>query len=641
MKIRVEEFGRTRVLTVEGSPVTVGRDSRNSVVLTSETVSAFHLELRAGTEGLEVRDLGSRNGTFLDAAGERIPLPMAPQEMHPLGPGDSLVLGTDGEPIRIGADLEEGDTPKDEARNTIRVSRPVAEVRLDHIERGSWPRLLELNRGLMDADDLDGVLEAGLNGLLELVPSADHATVFLAGAGEDDLTESFDRVVRIERGVDDVVDLPVESFEHTLTGDALVRRAIDRREGLLWDERGGERAVGTVACAPLWAGTRVLGALQVEVQAGRDRSLTEADLDKALVLSAPFALALNNARRLVDARADRSRLVAENSRLRTDVARRGGGPQLLGDTGPIRGLRETLSKVARTSLPVLITGETGTGKELVANVLHRESPRGDRPFVACNVAAIAPSLMEAELFGVTRGAYTGAAADRPGLFEAAGGGTLFLDEVGELTPSAQATLLRVLEEGEVRRLGETGTRTVDVRIVSATNRDLEKAVSRGTFRQDLLFRINAVVLEVPPLRERREDIPLLSDHLLGMACTQQGRPVPEMHPGVLEAFIAFHWPGNVRQLGNELSRAVAITPPGDPLTVGSLSPDLSGQGAGNGVAGGAQSTGDLRDVLAAREREHVVAVLRAHQGNRTHAARALGITRAGLQKIIKRHEIVD
>jgi len=639
MEVRVEENGDARRIEPDQDPVTVGRDSRNSVVLSSETVSAFHLELRLGNGVLLARDLGSSNGTVIEDAGGKKNQALTPHEATPLDPEDTLILGGGDSPVRLQARLTGNETPARKDSRTVRATRPLSKVRLDRIDRGSWPKLLDLNRGLMDADSLDDVLSAGLDGMLVLVPRAVRATVFLSGDNGCESDPDVVRVVRMERGSAGLAVLEPDLFRNTLAGDSLVARVIAQREGVLWEDKVRSRMTKTIAYAPLWAGKTVLGALQVESARTGGMRITEKDLDKLVALAAPFALALRNVRQLVDTRSERNRLVVENTRLRTDLPKQQEGPRLLGESEPVEKLRELISSVGPTVLPVLITGETGTGKELVANCLHWESPRRKKPFIACNVAAIPPSLMEAELFGVTRGAYTGADTDRPGLFEAAHQGTLFLDEVGELTTTAQATLLRVLEEGEVRRLGATRTRKVDVRVLSATNRDMEALIAQGTFRQDLFFRINAVVVEVPPLRERRGDIRMLTDHLLGLACAQQGREVPEVLPEVRFILESFRWPGNVRQLGNEISRALAVSEPGQPLSPRSLSFKVVARGDGAVPEGEDHEPDSLRDALAAYEKEYVVTALAAHNGNRTHTAKALGITRAGLQKIIKRFRI--
>ena len=234
-----------------------------------------------------------------------------------------------------------------------------------------------------------------------------------------------------------------------------------------------------------------------------------------------------------------------------------------------------LDRLTDTALPVVIQGESGTGKELVARAIHFNGPRRDRPFVSENCAAIPETLLESTLFGYVRGAFTGADHDTRGLFEVADGGTLFLDEVGEMSPAMQGKLLRVLQEGEFRRVGGERTRKVDVRIVAATNRDLARMVEEGKFRQDLYFRLNVARILLPPLRERREDIPLIVEHLLAKHAANAATPAKPLDPAALARLVAYRWPGNVRELENEITRADALS--GERITVADLSPPGRGR----------------------------------------------------------------
>ncbi len=255
---------------------------------------------------------------------------------------------------------------------------------------------------------------------------------------------------------------------------------------------------------------------------------------------------------------ERERLRAEVGRLRAEVrAERRIGDIIARSPGMIRAL-EVAGKVAQHQSSVLLTGESGTGKELMARYIHRESDRADRPFVPVNCGAIPETLLESEFFGYVRGAFTGADRDKAGLFEAAEAGTLFLDEVGELPASLQVKLLRVLQDGEVRRLGGTETTTVSVRILAATNRDLESAVHAGDFRQDLYYRLAVIPIHLPPLRERTEAIPDLTHHLLGRLRERLNLKVESVTPGAMKALLAYPWPGNIRELENVLEHAVVL-----------------------------------------------------------------------------------
>jgi Nif-specific regulatory protein len=293
-----------------------------------------------------------------------------------------------------------------------------------------------------------------------------------------------------------------------------------------------------------------------------------------------------------------------------------------------------VEKVRETRVPVLIQGETGTGKELVARALHYTSSRRERLFVAQNCSALAENLLESELFGHAKGAFTGADRDKKGLFELADGGTLFLDEVGEAPLSIQAKLLRVLQEGEIWPVGATKPRTVDVRVVSATHRDLERMVREGGFRQDLFYRLHVYPVRMPALRERREDIPLLARHFLDRYAREFGRAVTGFVPEAVERLAVYDWPGNVRELQNEVQRALITRTDGDLIQIDDLSPRLLGRSAVSDS--GDLPRGPLKDMLDAVERLLLQRALREHHNNKTRAAEALGVTREGLHKKLAR-----
>ncbi|MHB8765634.1 MAG: sigma-54-dependent Fis family transcriptional regulator [Deferrisomatales bacterium] len=273
--------------------------------------------------------------------------------------------------------------------------------------------------------------------------------------------------------------------------------------------------------------------------------------------------AVANARAFEEVEALRARLALENEDLRREVARVQAFGEILGASPALRGLLEQVAAVAGTDATVLVLGESGTGKELVARALHRGSRRRDRPLIRVNCASIPAELFESEFFGHARGAFTGAVRDRAGRFELADGGTLFLDEVGEIPLALQAKLLRVLQEGTFERVGEDRTRRADVRLVAATNRDLGAEVRAGRFREDLYFRLSVFPVEVPPLRDRAEDVPLLARHFLSLACRRLGVPEPRITAAHLSALRAYHWPGNVRELQNLLERAAILSRGGE------------------------------------------------------------------------------
>ena len=286
---------------------------------------------------------------------------------------------------------------------------------------------------------------------------------------------------------------------------------------------------------------------------------------------------------------------------------------------------ETAKRVANASTPVLIEGESGTGKELIARLIHSSSD-GTGPFVPLNCGAIPESLFESELFGYRAGAFTGAIRDKPGIFEAARDGTLFLDEIGELTLSMQAKLLRALQEREIRRVGDTNVSTVKVRIIAATNKDLEKEIKKGKFREDLFYRISVVRIYLEPLRKRPEDVLLLCEHFATKYSAQFGRQTIRFSDAAIEALCSYHWPGNIRELENEIQRLVLFSDDGNPI----LPRDLSSKIRSALLSQAEESRMTLKQMLKLYERQIITEALERHNWNKTRAAKSLGLTRQGL-----------
>jgi DNA-binding NtrC family response regulator len=347
----------------------------------------------------------------------------------------------------------------------------------------------------------------------------------------------------------------------------------------------------------------------------------------------------NDEIRLVVRRAlERTRLERENRLLRERVDREWRFENLIGSGAAMRRVFETIRKVAETDLTVLVRGESGTGKELVAQALHQRSPRRERPFVAVNCAAISRELVESELFGHEKGAFTGADARRVGRFETAHGGTIFLDEIGDMPKETQAKVLRVLQERCFERVGGSKSVEVDVRVVAATHRDLEQEVRAGRFREDLYYRLRVVEIELPPLRERPEDVPALSDHFLDEIARRLDRPKRSLHPEALARLASHAWPGNVRELRNVLEQA-AVLAAGASIEEPDLNlPPLSGAPASVRIAGdgAAQPFAEAkRDAVESFERGFLLAALRANGGNVSRTAAAIGMVRQSLQQKIR------
>ena len=344
---------------------------------------------------------------------------------------------------------------------------------------------------------------------------------------------------------------------------------------------------------------------------------------------------------------EHAELLRENDRLRIEIGRLGFSDEILGNSPEIRNLRDRIARVAPTNATVLITGETGTGKELVARAIHKGSARANNSFVAVNCAAFQETLLESELFGHERGAFTGADRSRQGLFEAAHRGTLFLDEAAEMSLSLQAKLLRVLVDGQVLRVGATTPRNIDVRLIVATHRDLMRRVKEGLFREDLYYRIAVVPIHIPPLRERREDIPLLVQHLLRQVAHDLKLPVRQIKPGAMNKLLQYEFPGNIRELRNLIERACILNrekeiDPSDVVLASeeqsSRNNDLSEDRLQRWLTALPPHL-ELRHILEEIERQLLVRALRSAHGVQAEAARSLELSRSDVAYKIRKYAL--
>jgi DNA-binding NtrC family response regulator len=344
---------------------------------------------------------------------------------------------------------------------------------------------------------------------------------------------------------------------------------------------------------------------------------------------------------------DRRRLAREKSHIEGALQRLAPPANVIGRSPRIREVFQLVNAVAPTDATVLVLGESGTGKELVARAIHDASPRRSQSFLPINCSALPDSLLESELFGYTAGAFTGARRNRAGLFEEADGGTLFLDEVGDISPAMQVRLLRVLQNGELRPVGATEVKRVDVRVVAATNRDLQAAIRAGTFREDLFYRLHVFSVTLPPLRDRLEDLPALAQHFLDIYARRFGKSVVRLEAETLEALAAYPWPGNVRELENLVQRAVILAP-GDSITPDLLPAAFAGRAASIAIAPPGQSTGGMplpftqarTELLTRFERDYLQRVLTDSQGNMALAARRSQIDKSNFRRLARRYNLV-
>lgn len=394
-------------------------------------------------------------------------------------------------------------------------------------------------------------------------------------------------------------------------------------------------ATRSMICIPLKTRKGVIGVLYAlnkleGVFTPKDAMLLE-------IICGTIAVAIENAKLYGEIKQYASTLEIENIRLKSEVQDRYNVQGIIGSSAPMRRVFDLLDRVAATTTSVLLQGPTGTGKELIAKVIHYNSPLKDNPFVAENCGALSENLLESELFGHVKGAFTGAIANKKGLFELADGGTVFLDEIADMPQAMQIKLLRVLQEGQVRPVGGSQYLSVDFRLITSSNRDLLEEVEKGNFRDDLFYRIQVFPIIIPPLAERKEDIPLLATHFLEKLAQKSKRPVRRLKPRALDLLMQFNWPGNVRELENEIERASTLAAEDDEIKAEYLSEKITGSAESSSMTDLDGMT--LQEITEQMERRMVARALRETGGNRSQAARKLGLTRQGLHNKIARYHI--
>jgi Nif-specific regulatory protein len=616
--------------------IRLGRAAGNDFVLPDELVSGEHARIVFGGDRYMLRDLRSTNGTAVLRAEQRIALDDSNGREIELEPGDVLELGGGDRVVRLSVTF---------AEDADRDARVLAMRKIDELgptqsaverDTGRLRALYEVQKRIGGAEDMNDVLVAICDAAFALLPGATHVTVVLRE--DEEGTPSYVPIVTRVRGQQGPATQPIpvtrSVFRKVVSERAAVIAADAPREVAQTESLMGAQILSVLG-VPLWRGEEILGVLQID---NRESAgvFSSPDLDVCAVLAHNASLAVANARLVQRLRAAEEKLKKENAFLKTreESRRVGKGEQeIVGSSSAMRSLFEQLGKVVDTRVTVLIEGETGVGKELIAAAVHYRSRRRTQLFVSQNCAAMPENLLESELFGHKKGSFTGAHEDKKGLFEIADGGTLFLDEVTEMPLSLQSKLLRALQEGEIRPIGATQEKRVNVRIVAATNRHLEKEVSQGRFREDLYYRLKVFPIRVPPLRERREDIPLIAEHFLKRYSAELVKPAAGYSQQAMELLQAYDWPGNVRELQNEVQRLVIQIEASGFVTPELLSPRIRQI---EGVVDKVKPTkGTLKEMMDQLERWLLIEALREHENNKTAAAKSLGITREGLHKKLR------
>ncbi len=540
-------------LPLPDAEAALGRDPTNAVSVPDASVSRKHCLIRREEDGrFQIKDMDSRNGTLVNG--------LAIKEQW-LRHGDQIATG-DSVFLFL---LEDEDQAVPASRVEFDDSQPTAETKLIHPKEVLYLQpdrllrelpaaspvarnlnaLLKISRVVHAIRDLEELQAQLLDLIFEVIPAGRGAILLTEGAGLE-----FNCLYARTRqaGQPQLVRVSRTIARQVMKDNVAILGVDVAASGALRDvESLADSEVRSLLCVPLTVFQRVIGCIYLDSTNATNR-LQEDHLQLVAAIAGISAVALDNARRL-------QWLEQENQRLSTEVRQE---RSLVGEGARMKEIFQFLARVAPTESTVLIEGESGTGKELAARALHRNSHRASKPFVAINCAAIPETLLESDLFGHERGAFTGAAVQKKGRLEVAEGGTVFLDEIGELAPALQVKLLRVLQEREFERVGGTHTIKVDIRVIAATNRDLNEAVRQGEFRQDLYYRLAVVRLTMPPLRERREDIPVLARHFL-QKCAKRSKVKPKpVAREAMAALVNYEWPGNVRELENAIERALVM-----------------------------------------------------------------------------------
>lgn len=636
---RDDGFGDVHPLHA-GARLTLGRAPGNRAVLRDDLASREHAEVVWADGEWRVRDLGSLNGTFLN--GERLATD------RPLRPLDELRVGrtrfvfvedmgqlpdppkattlAPAAPKNDGVEIRKrlGQTRFQDTESTVAGS-PEAEASRAAAQRVPPQQavavLYRLALDMADAGDPAELGALAADALFRATPTDVVAVLALREARELEL------VVHRTRGGRSTTYHKASQFvssEVLSTRQAVLAEDVAAEDALANRDSLAELKATSLICAPVAAGEHLLGLLHLYRTGGR-APLNADDLEFTLAVARQLGSAWHRLARQVT-------LAVENRALRDQLKLES---ELVGRSAPLARIEAQVARVADTRATVLVRGESGVGKELVARAVHLSGPRREGPFICINCAALTETLLESELFGHEKGAFTGATERLIGKFESADRGTIFLDEIGEMPLSTQAKFLRVLEGHPFERVGGNVPIKVDVRVVAATNRPLEEAVRAGTFRRDLFYRLQVVQLDVPPLRERPDDVPLLAEHFLKKFARETGRKMRGFGPAALDKLKAYKWPGNVRELRNVIERAVAL---GTGPLVEAADIWLSELDLGAPAVGPAPG-GYVAEPLEAVEKRHIAATLEHTGWNKSRAAAILDIERSTLDRKIERYKL--
>jgi len=613
------------IFALPNGDVQIGRDPSNLLAISDLSLSRRHCVLSQKDGMCEIRDLDSRNGTFVNGVAiKKVELHHADQ----IAAGESVFV------LQLTEEAEEAGRPRVEfddrmAQATVQIGpqemlylqpeRVLKELPSGSKVARNLNALVKISRVVHSIRDLDELQAQILALVFEAIP-AERGAILLDGNGTGDFESVFaqDRIGGTTKPVHVSRTIARQVLE---SGKALLGANIDKSGDFAPSDSLIHAQVRSLLCVPLTLFQKVRGCIYLDTSNHAER-FDEDHLQLAAAIAGASEVALENARRL-------RWLQQENLRLSTAINL---DHNLVGESPRMKKVYEFLARVAPTDSTVLLQGESGTGKELAARAIHRNSPRSCKPFVAINCAAIPEGLLESELFGHEKGAFTGAIAQKKGRFEIANGGVVFLDEIGELAPALQVKLLRVLQERQFERVGGTPPISVNIRLVAASNRDLAEAVKAGTFRGDLFYRLNVLCLELPALRERREDIAMLAEYFVVKYSKRCKTKPKKISPEATACLVQYDWPGNVRELENAIERALVLTasdtiqPEDLPETI------LEKSSAGEGGA-------KYHREVKALKKQLILDALEQTRGNYTQAAQILGVHVNYLHRLIRNLEL--
>jgi len=596
------------VFAINEEALVIGRETTANLCIADASVSRRHSKIEKKDDGFVITDLESLNGTFVNDVPVRSRV-LEHGDRVRVGDSQFLFLTHDDDAMSKSSDVK-----LDEEHI---VSGSTVQIRFDHavyLMGRDLSALMKVSTVISSIRTLDDLLERLIELLFEVVP-AQRGAILLTDEGsfEANLVFGLHRVHGKNRAV---------TVSRTIVQQVLRDGvALLANDGVSEWTQASDSLISTgahsVMCVPVILADRKLGVLYLDTTIPRDQFNNE-HVKLVVAIGSIAAAAIENARRF-------EWLETENERLLSDVNI---DHNMVGEGAAMQRVYHFISKVAPTDATVLISGESGTGKELAARAIHRNSKRAHKPFMAVNCAALNESLLESELFGHERGSFTGAFAQKKGRLEIADGGTVFLDEIGELTPPLQVKLLRVLQERQFERVGGTLTIKVDLRLIAATNKNLEEAIEAGQFRQDLYYRLNVVSLEMPPLRERREDIMLLANYFLDKYGARCNRKLKGFSPEARTCLMAYDWPGNVRELENTIERAVVLG-----TTEWIIPEDLPEVLLESKVTvAGAMTT--YHEAVVQNKKQIILRALEQAQNDQAEAARLLGIHPNYLERLI-------